>query len=346
MPRSASGLLSSLALPLASIAACLAVLELACRLYFAANLDYQIEMTRYAAALKQRAPVAAMSHQHIPSSHARLMGVDVSINSAGFRDREYPLEKAPGVYRILVLGDSLTLGWGVEAESRFSEILERRLDAEARSRGAFSAVEVINTGIGNYNTGQEVAFFRSFGRAWRPDLVLLGWFINDAEPTPIKRTPAIFKRSQLAMLLWGRLDVLSRRYGGGNLYGSYYTQLYDEKAEGWRAAQAAFADLATLAREDGFRVCVFLLPELHAIGPRYGFAEIDARVEAAVREAGIPVVVDLAPRFASERPEALWVSMDDAHPNAAAHAILADAMFETVGAIVFRGEGGIDGSGR
>jgi lysophospholipase L1-like esterase len=343
MPR---GLLSTVALPLVSVAACLAALEIGCRLYFAANLDYQIEMTRYAAVLKQRAPVAAMSHQHVPSSRARLMGVEVETNSAGFRDREYPLEKPPGAYRILVLGDSLTLGWGVEAESRYSEILERRLEAEAKRRGTFAAVEVINTGIGNYNTSQEVAFFRSSGRAWRPDLVLLGWFINDSEPTPTKRTPAIFKRSQLAMLLWGRLDVLSRRYGGGNLYGSYYAGLYDEAAEGWRAAQAAFAELAALAREDGFPVCVFLLPELHAIGPRYGFSEIHARVEAAMREAGIPVVVDLAPRFASERPEALWVSMDDAHPNAAAHAILADAMHETVAALVFRGEGGSDGSGR
>src|SRR5437870_5779105 len=34
----------------------------------------------------------------------------VSIDSDGLRDRNYPAAKADGVYRILVLGDSLTAG--------------------------------------------------------------------------------------------------------------------------------------------------------------------------------------------------------------------------------------------
>ena len=39
------------------------------------------------------------------------------INSAGFRDRDRAQPKPPGVFRILVLGDSVGFGYGVVAES-------------------------------------------------------------------------------------------------------------------------------------------------------------------------------------------------------------------------------------
>ena len=36
----------------------------------------------------------------------------------------------------------------------------------------------------------------------------------------------------------------------------------------------------------------------------------------------------LAPAFAGERPESLWVSLDDAHPNAKAHGIIAQGIYD------------------
>ena len=69
------------------------------------------------------------------------MGVDVRINQRKLRDAEYPYERPAGVQRVVMLGDSVTFGWGVPAEATVSKRLERALRAAGRG------VEVINTGV-------------------------------------------------------------------------------------------------------------------------------------------------------------------------------------------------------
>jgi hypothetical protein len=48
-------------------------------------------------------------------------------NSHGHRDVEVTLEKPPGVFRILVLGDSLTVGANVRQEEAYPKVLEKHL---------------------------------------------------------------------------------------------------------------------------------------------------------------------------------------------------------------------------
>jgi len=322
--------LSSLLWVAVTVVVSLLVVEIACRLIYTRKLDYQIEMSRYAAALKRSSEHWRIGHEHRPSLGAHLMGVDVSINQHGFRDPEYPETKPDAEYRVLLLGDSLTLGWGAAQDDTFAALLQRRLEARFSSCEDPRSVRVINTGVGNYNTDQEVSFFEIRGRRFDPDLVLLNYFINDAEPTPRQKSPWILKYSYLGMAVWGRLDLARRLYLGGEDFSSYYPALYEEDREGWRAAREAFARLAALAEEDGFGLVMFLLPELHAVGPEYGFREISERVRSAASAAGIARVTDLAPAFAAEDPEGLWVSLDDAHPNARAHAILAAGMYDVL----------------
>src|SRR3954469_7158452 len=90
-----------------------AALELYARwLYSKPSLHFGLEMWKYAKTLKVRAENAEMAHRHRPNSEAFLMGVEVKINSLGLRNREISPKKPPGTYRIVVLGDSTTLGWG------------------------------------------------------------------------------------------------------------------------------------------------------------------------------------------------------------------------------------------
>ena len=311
----------------------LVAVEAACRVIYSRKLDYQIEMSRYAAALKRSSEHWEIGHEHRPSASAHLMGVDVQINSHGFRDAEHPLRKPEGEYRVLLLGDSLTFGWGAAAADTFATRLQEQLGARFEACGDARRVRVINTGVGNYNTDQQVSFFEIRGRNFEPDLVLLDYFINDAEPTPRQKSPWIIKYSYLGMAVWGRLDLLRRLYLTGEDFADYYPGLYGEDRAGWRQARDAFARLARLSREEGFSLVMFLLPELHAVGPEYGFQEIYDRVAAAATSAGIQRVIDLAPRFSGEDPETLWVALDDAHPNARAHTILAEGMYAELGRI-------------
>jgi hypothetical protein len=71
--------------------------------------------------------------------------------------------------------DSYTLGVGVEFDDIFSKRLERRLNG----RGPY---EVINFGVNGYNTAQELATFREVAAAFHPDLVIVAYVLNDADP--------------------------------------------------------------------------------------------------------------------------------------------------------------------
>ena len=54
-------------------------------------------------------------------------------NAAGFREREFQDTKAPGVYRIAVVGDSFTFGNGIRQEDRYSDLLQRPPAGAVRS---------------------------------------------------------------------------------------------------------------------------------------------------------------------------------------------------------------------
>ena len=176
---------------LAAVAVMAGVFEGLCRTALNDGTQYHVEMWRYAVELKRVAEDPEIGHEHIPGAHARLMGVDVSINSDGLRDKELEEAKPTGVTRILMLGDSITFGWGVPADETLPRVLERELTAQGAG-----PIEVINSGVGNYNTAMEAGYFFDHGKAYDPDIVVLNYFINDAEPTPIykERTGALTMR--------------------------------------------------------------------------------------------------------------------------------------------------------
>lgn len=114
----------------------------------------------------------------VPNAEARYTtteyDVEVKINSRGLRGPELGYEKTEGVYRVLVLGDSFTEGYTVDAETVFVEVMGRELNEVSERR-----VEAINGGTGGYSTDQELLFYRSEGQKYEPDLVLLMFVGND-----------------------------------------------------------------------------------------------------------------------------------------------------------------------
>ncbi len=284
--------------------------ELFLRVYLSSHIFYDVEMARYARMLKVDSDNALIGHVHRPGSQGKFMGVDVKINSAGFRDREYPLERGEE-WRIIALGDSLTFGWGVEKEESFEYLLERELN---RAR----PTEIINFAAGNYNTVQQVNLFLDKGLAYQPDQVVLFYFINDAEPVPKESALAWLGSSRLATFFWSRVKALSASRGPEAGFATFYRDLYRDDAEGWRNAKIAMKELRDTCRGNGIQLQAVLLPELHELVD-YTFASEHALIGDYLRSLDIPVL-DLAPSFSGEtRPIELWVAPDDAHPNARAH---------------------------
>ena len=88
--------------------------------------------------------------------------VEYSINAQGLRDADHSYEKPAGRFRIVLLGDSDTFGYGLAIEKHFSSLLE----------GYWANVDVINMGVGGFGIDQELLLLRKEGLRYEPDLVV------------------------------------------------------------------------------------------------------------------------------------------------------------------------------
>lgn len=309
--------ISSSLLTLLSLVFAVGVFEVACRTIVDTGMHYHLEMWKYAVFLKEVAPDPAIGHQHKANSQARLMGVDVSINALGMRDSEVPTE-APGKARVLMLGDSITFGWGVPQAETVAARLGPRL-----SELSGEPVEVLNSGVGNYNTSMEVAWFERNGLDLNPDVVVLNVFINDAEPTPRQdAVPWWDKILYSRVILFGALDTVVRTALGGPDWKTYYRELYLPQAEGWAAMQQAIARLADLCRERNIKLVIVDYPELRELSP-YPFADVSDKIAAQAKAVGAPYI-PLLPAVATQAPSDLWVTVPDPHPNSLASGLFTD----------------------
>lgn len=294
--------------------------EIGLRLAFFHSKDFSMEMWKYAVELKRPMADSQLSFAHVPNGHAFLMGVDVRINSQGLRDYEYPLTKSPDVYRIMMLGDSTTLGWGDRLEDTIPKILERELNQHRTGGKRF---EVLNTGVGNYDTVQEVTYYETQGKAFHPDLVILDYFINDPEPVPTEKKGFLIDRSYLIAFATNRFDGILRRMGRRPDWKQYYASLYDDDQPGFQACKAALRSLANATRSDDAQLLVALLPELHEINGNYPFAAEHQKIKDVLAADRVPCL-ELIDGLRGHGPEAtLWVTAQDDHPNSKANHLIA-----------------------
>jgi lysophospholipase L1-like esterase len=300
-------------------------LELMLRLVFARSLDFSMEMWKYAVALKQPVADPRLSFAHRPNTSAFLMGVPFAINSAGLRDREFPREKPAGVYRIVWLGDSTTVGWGVPIEGTAPKLLERELNAAGTGR-----FEVLNAGVGNYDTVQEVEHYLTIDRAFHPDLVILEYFINDAEPVPRERTLGMLGHSYLAAFAISRFDGALRLAGLRPQWREYYASLYRDGSPGLEAAKDALGRLTAATAHEGTGLVVAILPELHQINGAYPFEREQAKIKNYLAARHVETI-DLLDCLRGHGPESgLWITPADSHPNAKANGLIAGCMATAV----------------
>ena len=319
-----SALLNIVLLAFAILLGCIAM-EMALRVIFAHSLDFSMEMWKYAVKLKRPVENPDLSFAHAPNRSAFLMGVPVSINSEGMRDREFSLEKPPGVYRVMMLGDSTTFGWGVRQEDTAAKFLERKLNGALPS--GFDHVEVMNTGVGNYDTVQEVTYYETIGWKYHPDLVVLVFFINDPEPVPVEKKGFLIDRSYLIAFATNRIDGVMRHAGVRPDWKTYYASLYNDERPGFQACKNALISLANSTRSHDAKLLVAILPELHQInGDSYPFRAAHQKINDVMSAENVPVL-ELIDGLKDRGPEeTLWVTSLDDHPNAKANNLISDQL--------------------
>jgi hypothetical protein len=263
-------------------------------------------------------------------------------NSRGYRDLERSLEKAPGVRRLLSLGDSFAWGVGVELEDAYPQRLERSLN---RLRG--ERWEVVNLAKPGMNTVDHLALLEKEGLGYAPDALLLGYVLNDSEDkdsAEARRAAEWAAPRYPPRLLWDRSALY--RFVGTRLWATSqnrrrldgFRSMYADDAPGWRAGRQALRGIGALCRERGIPWLVAIFPLLgNPLDERYPFAEEHARVVQAAAEAGARTV-DLLPAYRGLRWELLVVDgAADEHPNEVGHRIAARALLRALGEVLAPG---------
>ena len=99
-------------------------------------------------------------------------------NSQGYRDHEHAFKKRDGVFRIVIIGDSVAEGWGIPLEQTFARVTEKQA-----SKLLSRKVEAVILARQGYSTSQEVVLLRSEAFPYDPDLIVWSYVLNDpADP--------------------------------------------------------------------------------------------------------------------------------------------------------------------
>ncbi len=99
----------------------------------------------------------------------------VVTNRFGLRERSFPLGASGRTTRILVVGDSFTFGYGMNASQRFTDKTEVRL-----TDGAGRTVEVLNAGRIGYGMRDYYLALRHKLLRFDPDIVVIAFYGLDS----------------------------------------------------------------------------------------------------------------------------------------------------------------------
>ncbi len=296
--------------------------EITLRLAYPLYSNYNTEMWRYAKDVKELSNNPLIAHQHRPNAASFLYGTEIRTNSIGWRDYEY--DSSTDNYRIMILGDSITFGWGVDFNYTFPKILERLLRENNKN------TEVINTGVGNYNSEMEVNAFFEKGIKYGPDMIVLAYYINDAEIT--HKNPGaiayILQKSYTYSFFSDKLINLKINLLKQNQFKNFYSALYEEDFEGRIRAAKAISLLAEYAKKNNIPLYIVIIPEMHSFEP-YPFQEVTDFVMQTASDNNV-TAIDILPYFKGNSPESLWVSSEDAHPNALGQIIIAKGIYQNL----------------
>ena len=223
--------------------------------------------------------------------------VHVRTNSLGIRGPEIP-PKSADEFRILVLGDSITFADYVEEDETYPAYLEQRLRA-SHSR---QSIRVINAGGPNIGTIEEAELLAELAPAVHPDLVLVGFYLNDSRVQvgypDVLRLPSWLRWSRLVQRVVMSWAYYRHRTHAGRTYD--WARAFLERR--WLSDRAAYEQLISFAeadwgaawREESWPLVEAGFRRMLMLGQRYGFR---------VAMAAFPVRVQVESQIWDNRPQ-------------------------------------------
>ncbi len=271
-----------------------------------------------------------------PNVRGTTAGVLFETNSFGFRGPERPLAKPQGSFRVAVIGDSVSMGFGTLYEDTYAARIEVGLN-EMRSDYDY---EVINVGLSGLEAPAVVARFEAKALQFDPDLVLYGYTLNDIEGKHYRKSFGGRDRNNkrffespfhiwriLGPKVYAMVDLLAAPEG------SYQRELADnyfDNPQAWQEVLGAFDRLQQISAERGICVVLMIHTRLESLNLLHPYGKFYDVVDSAAAQRGFHHAISHA-AFDGRVATDLWITPFDAHPNREGHALLARVAMETFG---------------
>lgn len=281
-------------------------------------------------------------------------GHAVKNNAYGFRERDFESPKPPGVYRIMVLGDSFTWGVGLAVEDRYTAVAEHLLNRAS----ADTRFEVLNFGVFGLSTVVQRDLLLAYRTVVDPDLIVVGFCFNDPQPKGMdysiekhnlmrSMTGSAFNRitafardagfPYLSRSMRRRLRTLAERAGLTPVWQDGLQRTYEPSSKEWRDFVRALSDIRRMSDALDLPPPVFSVLN-HARTPSdfenpTGFAARvlawERQAEKAARDLGF-TAYNHGHEIRGMKDELLWVNADDLHPGAALNRVYGEKLHRTI----------------
>jgi hypothetical protein len=255
----------------------------------------------------------------IASSRDVYKGATVTINHWGMRDRDYTRAKPPGTYRIMLVGASTAMGWGVGLEETFENLVEDRLNADPPDPG-FTSYEILNLSVPSYFALQKLRLAEERAFQFEPDALYIVMTTHDVGMVNYHLYTVV--KNDIEIPYEPVRDIL-RRAGASK-------HMTDQ--EFWRRVEPhvpeligfAYRRLADVCRSHEVDPVMLLIPFLKS-KPKPGAPALDV----LARENGLDVF-DLSDVFQGVPEDSLLIDPWDRHPNPQGHRMIAERLEEHV----------------
>lgn len=270
--------------------------------------------------------VPGLEYEVRPSIVSSDRDVEIRTNSLGMRSPELREPRDPACVRIAVLGDSVAFGMGVPMDGMWSSVALRELAAASPE----TPFELLNCAVSGYSSRDECVVLEKRALPLEPDLVIVGYYLNDPEPEPIQplqnyfHEPEWWQHSEiLRHLAHARRKLDVRRFGDGDFYRYYHAV----NGEPWRGTRAALERMRDLAAGHGVAVMLVISPVMGVADTwsAYPYTAIHAQVCELARALGW-TTLDLLTGLCESGLEPPELRLDDHHPNARGHALMGRAI--------------------
>jgi D-alanyl-lipoteichoic acid acyltransferase DltB (MBOAT superfamily) len=257
-----------------------------------------------------------------PSVELSYKGAAFHTNRWGMRDRDYAQAKQPGICRMLLFGDSHTMGSGVPDGATFEAVLEQRLNRELPIAGC-GGFEILNFGVAGYSAVQSAFLARKRVPEFGADVVIYATAQPDLLWAGLRLSEALAEGSQLDEP--ALREIVDRAGINARMSQPEILQrLTPVQEELIRWAYHTFVETAARA---GARPVWLFLPRFD-LAPREVMALHD-QLASLAEQAGL-ITLSVAEAYEGMDPASLQVAPWDKHPNVKADGLIAERLLRVL----------------